>query len=354
MGLSIGVIGRTAYGTDLCDGQTIKTRVLIDELKRKYPSADFYIVDTYQYQKNVLTILKNLMTCMKKSRVVFILLSRNGMRVLFPIVNFINRFYRRPVLHDCIGAALEEHVKKYKGLKKQLNRFEVNWVESKQLKKRLEKLGVENVEYLPNFKRLEAVQESELPQHFEAPYQFCTFSRVNEAKGIGRAAEAVIKINKEAGKRLVCLDIYGPIEGNYELVMNRYIEASDGAIEYKGVAEYAQSVAILKDYYALLFPTMFEGEGFPGTLLDAFHAGIPVIATDWHLNGEIISHAKTGYLYDHTDGAGLERWIMHAIENSGEIQAMKRQCLEEAKRYSPDSVMEVINRKIETVISEIR
>lgn len=348
---TIGVIGRTAYDTELCDGQTVKTRILIDELRNKYPHASIQIVDTYGYKNKPFKIISGIFGCLKTSQVVFVLLSRNGMRVIFPIVNSLNRFFKRPILHDCIGGSLDELVKKRRGLKKNLNKFSVNWVESNGLKERLESLGVCNVECLPNFKRLKKLEEHDLPKYNEEPIRFCTFSRVNKAKGIGIASETTIAINRKAGYKRCFLDIYGPIEENYDLTLKQYIEKSDGAISYKGIVNYSESVDTLKNYYALLFPTTFYGEGFPGTLLDAFSAGIPVIATNWHLNGEIIEHKQTGFLYEWEHSEKLEMWMQYAIDNPDLINSMKKKCLQKAESYSPDSVINIIDERIANLIS---
>jgi glycosyltransferase involved in cell wall biosynthesis len=45
---------------------------------------------------------------------------------------------------------------------------------------------------------------------------------------------------------------------------------------------------VLRDYFALLFPIYYIGEGFAGTAIDAFSAGVPVIASDWKYNSEVI------------------------------------------------------------------
>lgn len=57
-----------------------------------------------------------------------------------------------------------------------------------------------------------------------------------------------------------------------------------------------QSTEVLKNYDALLFPTYYEGEGFAGTIIDAFAAGLPVIASDWKYNSEIIKQGITGVI----------------------------------------------------------
>ena len=53
-----------------------------------------------------------------------------------------------------------------------------------------------------------------------------------------------------------------------------------------------KSVDIIKNYYWLLFPTRWDGEESAGTICESFIAGVPVIATDWKFNSEMI---KSGY-----------------------------------------------------------
>lgn len=349
--MKYGIIGRTAEGTELCDGQTIKTRVLAEEIKHAYPDSTIIVADTYNYKKRALHLIGRIIKTLKECDIVFILLSRNGMRVIFPLVNSLNTLFHKPIFHDCIGGALDELVKQNPKLIVELNKFSVNWVESRQLKLRLEELGVKNVEYLPNFKRLKSIEKDCLVLSYPKQFRFCTFSRVNEAKGIGRACEAVIGINRKYGFTKAKLDIYGPIEDNYDSILKNYIDSSNCAISYHGTVAADKSVEILSDAYALLFPTTFYGEGFPGTLIDAFSAGIPIIATDWHLNSEIIQEGYTGLLYRPEEPEKL-MVLMEDLMNSPELVfAMRKHCLEEAKNYTPERVMEIIQRRIDLELS---
>lgn len=52
--MKYGIIGRTAEGTELCDGQTIKTRVLAEEIKHAYPDSKIIVADTYNYKRRQL------------------------------------------------------------------------------------------------------------------------------------------------------------------------------------------------------------------------------------------------------------------------------------------------------------
>lgn len=347
--LRLGVIGRTAFGSGLCDGQTVKTQVLVEELKIKYPCSKIDIADTYDLmQKKRVRLLMNVVKCMIKDDVIFVLLSANGRRVLFPIIARLNKILKKTIIHDCIGGKIGQDASANSDLVKNMNSFSVNYVESNSLVAELKEAGVTNAEYLPNFKRLPILDENELKSECK-DIRVCTFSRVCKAKGITNAATAVSEINKKHGKTVVHLDVYGPVEKEYKEEFEKLLEASNGEVVYKGVANPTESVSILKNYYLLLFPTVFEGEGFPGTLIDAFSSGVPIIATDWHLNGEIIQDGYTGLLYDPEKPEMLKALMEKLMDDPALVFEMRKHCLAEAKKYSPDKVMDVINAKINAV-----
>ena len=50
----------------------------------------------------------------------------------------------------------------------------------------------------------------------------------------------------------------------------------------------------MQDYFVLLFPTNYEGKGFAGILIDAYSAGVPVIAYDWKYNAERVNETVGG------------------------------------------------------------
>src|SRR5690606_29973646 len=77
-------------------------------------------------------------------------------------------------------------------------------------------------------------------------------------------------------------------------------------IRYKGSVNYVDSVDVLKKYFALLFPTQFKTEGIPGTIIDAYAAGLPVIASEWDSAHEIIDQGSTGYIYEFMRNSKLE------------------------------------------------
>ena len=107
-------------------------------------------------------------------------------------------------------------------------------------------------------------------------------------------------------------------------------------IRYKGAVPYDKSVDILKGYFALLFPTHFATEGIPGTIIDAYAAGVPVIASEWESFSDVVDNNITGIGYPFSDNNGLEKILLYIAEHPEIIIKMKSNCLIKAAEYLPD------------------
>ena len=80
--------------------------------------------------------------------------------------------------------------------------------------------------------------------------------------------------------------------------MNRYSDY----VKYEGELSPDQIQDRLSYYDVLLFPTTYYTEGLPGTIIDAFSAGLPVIATNWKHAEELICNEKDGFIVPFSDG----------------------------------------------------
>lgn len=329
----IAIIGHFGGNENILDGQTIKTKILYDELKAA-SSFEIQKVDTYYKRRNPIKLIKDTLSCIFTTKDIIVLLSGNGMRFYFPILFFSKKVLKSRIYHDVIGGNLDQYVCEYPKFKKYLNSFEVNLVETKSMKDKLVLQGINNCEVMPNFKRLKIA--SIKPEEIKEPYRFCMFSRVMKEKGVEDAVKAVEQINAKNRKNICELDIFGRIDDGYRDSFSELISKSSSAISYKGMVPYDESVDTIKDYFALLFPTYWSGEGFPGTIVDAFSAGIPVIATDWSCNGEIIDNFKNGIIYPNDKVGNLVsamEWLMKDADN---IFHYKMNCVNVAEKYQPE------------------
>lgn len=341
----IAVIGRVAQGSQLLDGQTIKTKVLVQELQRAFPDNQIFCVDTYQYSRRFLPILWNTLRAFCGSKHIFVLLSRNGRTFFFPLLTGLNLLFRRRMYHDVVGGALPSEAARSRALVRQLRRFTVNWVEFDEMKQALEALHIYNVEVLPNFKRLSLLTQQELTTQSQSPYRFAMFSRITQTKGVTDAAEAIEAVNRHFGKEVAQLEIFGPVEDDYKEEFQNLLPRCPHT-RYMGCIPQEQSVQVLKNHFMLLFPSVYPGEGMPGTIVDAFSSGLPVIATDWHFNAQLVRTGETGYCYHWEAHQQLRELIIHAIEHPDEVDAMRPACLEEAAKYTPERIMEQILQKM--------
>lgn len=342
----IGIIGHFGGKENILDGQTIKTKILHEELSK---ATDWKIikVDTYYKKKNPIKLLIDTFKCLFSTKDIIVLLSGNGMKFYFPILSFFAQKFHTNIYHDVIGGNLDLYVSKYPKFKKYLNSFQINWVETAGMKDKLENQAIKNCEVMPNFKRLSIANIDISKQKFSEPYRFCIFSRVMKEKGIEDAIDAIESINEEAGKEICSLDIYGRIDDGYVERFEKVLKQVTNAIQYKGMVPYDKSVDAIKDYYALLFPTYWKGEGFPGTIVDAFSAGLPVIATNWNCNGEIVSDRVNGILYPNEEIKNLKEGIEYLINNTSNVGQMKKSCISSAKRFQPDKYIASIISRIE-------
>lgn len=342
----IGIIGHFGGEEKFLDGQTIKTKILHEELCRldKY---DIIVVDTYYFKKSKIRLLKDTLKCLAKCELVFILVSGGGMKIYFPILYYWNKLFGIKVIHDVIGGSLPNHVRANKNCGKYLNSFYLNLVESVSMKNELENLGIDNSVYFPNFKRLSRVEENNIYYGRDDVFEFCTFSRVTREKGVEDAINAVEKINSDAGRTVCKLDIYGEIDVSYKERFTQVMADASEAVVYKGLIEYGRSVESINNYYALLFPTYWDGEGFAGTVIDAYFSALPVIATDWNINSEIIPHMECGIVYPDDKIKNLEEAILWSIDNKEKMHQMKRNCLKKSMEYDVDVLMGKLMEYIE-------
>lgn len=343
----VAVIGHFAFGKECLDGQTVKTRIVTDELCKQLGNDEVLKLDTAGGKSTLLKAPFQCLNALKKAKNVIIFPAHNGLRVYAPLLSFFRKFFKSRKLHYVvIGGWLPEFLKKRKRLAKQLKRFDGIYVETNMMKRALEEQGFTNIVVMPNCKALKILKPEELMYPTEEPYKLCTFSRIMKEKGIEDAVNAVKEINEKKGRIVYTLDIYGQIDSEQSQWFENLQTTFPDYIKYGGLVDYDKSVEVLKNYFALLFPTYYNGEGFAGTLLDAFSAGVPVIASDWKYNAEIVND-NVGFIYSIGDKQAFLKLLKSIAENPAILLDKKTQCLTEAERYKPENVVRILIERME-------
>lgn len=330
------VIGHFAKGKELLNGQTVKTKIVTKEIIKTLGKNEVSCMDTCGGIRALRYVPRQCINALKHHKNVIIMPAENGLRVFAPILVVLNTFFHRKLHYVVIGGWISQFLQKKKVLSFFLKKFDALYVETDSMKIALQKEGFNNIIVVPNCKELIILKPEELVCENSEPFKLCTFSRVMKEKGIEIAVNAVKKINAAENREIFTLDIYGQIDDNQIDWFNSLQKSFPEYIQYKGRVSFDKSTEVLKQYYALLFPTFYEGEGFAGTLIDAMAAGVPVIASDWKYNSEIIQDGTTGMIIKNN----LQDSLYEIKENVDLWKRMKRNCLDAASHYLPSKALE--------------
>lgn len=323
-------------------GQEIKTTILAIELEKKYGKV--YRIDTVGLLNHILLPLKLLYAIIFKRNII-ILPAHNGLIVEAQLLRWYNIIFKRRLHYVVIGGWLQDVLPSLYYTSKALHHFYGIYVETNTMKEVLNKLGYTNVYLFPNFKDYTIIEKDKIVKHENPPFRLCTFSRVSEMKGIATAVEVIKRINSRRKSSIFTLDIYGPME---ECDVDWFSNLQKGfttEINYKGVLPYDDCVDTLSQYFALLFPTKFYTEGIPGTIMDAYAAGVPVIASRWKSFTDVIDENFTGYGYEFGNIDNLESILEDCSNNPDLINSLRQNCIVKAKSFTPDNVLPILKIK---------
>lgn len=347
MQAKVSILGHFGEGVNLLNGQTVKTKIITEELQNQLGQDQVLKIDTHGGWKTLLKAPFQVFRALKNSTNVLIFPAHNGLRVYAPLLSFEKHFFKKRKLHYVvIGGWLPEFLLQRKGLAKVLKKFDGIYVETNTMKAAMEKQGFSNIFVMPNCKKLTVLSENELVYPSGVPYKLCTFSRVMKEKGIETAVNTIKKVNDELGYTAYSLDIYGQVDGAQTEWFESLQKEFPSYIRYGGLVSFDKSVDVLKDYFALLFPTYYEGEGFAGTLIDAYSAGVPVIASDWKYNAELVNE-NVGFVYPTGDQPAFVDILKEMAVNPTLLLCKKRLCLIEADKYKIDKAVRILIEQIE-------
>lgn len=88
-----------------------------------------------------------------------------------------------------------------------------------------------------------------------------------------------------------------------------------------GHCQSAETMALLRDAYALVFPSEWY-EGFPLTLIEAFASGVPVVTSNLGAMPEIVEENKTGIFFQYGSPNSLTEAVRKAWNSPNEMTRM--------------------------------
>jgi glycosyltransferase involved in cell wall biosynthesis len=218
-------------------------------------------------------------------------------------------------------------------------------VQGESLKETLLQAGYKgNIHVIPNFK--DFPKQLDKAPKTTAHIKFVFLSRIHPDKGIGEIVGAS-NILRQSGFSDFNVTFYGPLDQAFK---TQFESMLDDKLVYGGVldimSDTENAYRTLAGFDVMLFPTYWKGEGFPGVLVDAFVAGLPVIASDWNMNREVIKHERNGLLIQPKCPKALAQAMKIVLEDKAMLTRMGL----ESKKFAEEFHIDIIWPKIKNVI----
>lgn len=341
----VAIIGLFCFGENVSNGQSVKTRIVSQEIARVYGEENIWEIDTYRWKRKPSRLFARCVKAVLKYRNVLFLTDEGGIKVFPRLLRWANVAGRCKIHYYVVGGWLSNYLDSSSSAKRNLQKLDAIYVEISAMEKELEDRGFQNIVLVNKFRRITPVVLEDIELNQAAPYKLCYFSRVMKEKGIEEAIAAVKLANSRAGFEKYHLDIYGSIFEPYEENFQQMMREFPSFIHYGGVVDYRMSGEVLKKYFAMLFPTYYASEGYPNAIVDAFAAGLPVIATRWNYNVDIIQDHQDGILVEVGNVEHLVAAIEELSKTSEKYAEMRLNCLARCSEYLPEAaVAKVIDR----------
>lgn len=345
MNKRILIIGAFGYRNNKLDGQTIKTRDILRLFQERHKGkTDYFDTLLVKQTKNPLLLLL-LFFKLLIADIVIVAPASHAMEKMFPTIYHLSKVLRYEIIVTCVGGwqveffrgghgymphpKIMNYCKKIKGFLPELANVE-SYLKNNE--------GFKNTMVFPNFRFVpDFISSGNNTETFKIVFM----ARINKRKGIETVFNFAEKA-KEKGLKIQ-IDFYGQIEKEDKNLFIELVNRNSSIIRYLGPLLPQDIYSTLSKYDVLVLPTQYYTEGFPGSILDAYISGIPVIVTEWKHAHEFVSDGKSGIIIPfgscqkEFDGS-----LYHLYSDKKLLNEMKLGALNEAKKYTPDVAWNVL------------
>jgi glycosyltransferase involved in cell wall biosynthesis len=311
-------------------GSPLTVQAMLEELNQ-YPSVDVVLINTspaldvrkkmtgfnFEKVRRTLLILPKFIYEIPRCDAALVFANDLFAITLAPLLLFFAKLFRKPFYLKPVGAGLDLFINAQKKIFREYLLFTLRaadgiLTQTKLLENDLRELDCSNAQYLPGCRPLPPI----IPTLRERPSEFriICLGHITRLKGIMFLLDALKTLPQICEEKVTC-DFFGPIHDElHDEFMNGV--KSDANAHYCGVAEAGTGPQLIAQYDALVLPTYFTTEGHPGVLIEAMHAGVPVIGTQVRTFPELVTDGVNGFLVPTQDSTSLANAIKQLAENS--------------------------------------
>ncbi|SFQ39856.1 glycosyltransferase family 4 protein [Caldicoprobacter faecalis] len=346
MKYSFAFIGSVSTEKNL-GGETVKNQLITKYFIEN--GIQVYVIDVEAYKpytvRNRIALFLRILSVFLSRNVKSVIISKSysGAIKILKLAKCFNIFKKR-VYYVVIGGTIVRKVRENPNLNKLLKAVTRIYVEGKTMARDLITLGIRNVEWLPNFKEIPEIREVK-KRTPRIPLRAVFVSRMTKEKGVLFLLECLDEINSQNVK--ITIDFYGPFENiEFKEMFFEKIRNSNYAF-YQGVLDFQSENAYTKlaEYDLFIFPTCWVGEGFPGALIDAMIAGLPIVASDAGFNGEIVTD-EIGYLFKTNDKENFKDVLLRVLDDPQQLVEKSKNAMAQATKYDYKQVLKTLCRDI--------
>lgn len=328
------IIGWVNDGRPAVCGETMKNQLLIEKLRQH--GVVCHTMDFYRWRKHPQVILKLLIALLSR-RQATIIFSTSAQNVYGMMRLMKNIGWKQKTIHWVIGGSLGNKVERGIYDASVIGYIGHTLVESGLMVEQLRAAGIRNVMQVPNFKPIPYMPT--LKRNNDR-LRFVFLSRIMPEKGCDYILESVRRLNDAGHGKKFEVDFYGKIAEDYKSVFEAKVEGLPN-VSYAGFLSLMNNEGYdtLASYDMMLFPTYWKGEGFAGVFIDAFIAGLPILATDWAHNRQFLKEGETAVFVPVHDEDALTSKMLECIKGNIDLKGMAARCQQEAALYNVDNVI---------------
>lgn len=335
------VFGYFGFSNNQLDGQTVKTRNIFYLLKSQERTIGrICFFDSQRFQKSVYSFFVLFYKIMRSRTIVYIP-AHNNLKFLFPFLFFYSKIFRINIVYIVVGGWLIEFLQNNPFHKLLLRYIYVIMPQTPSMVTSLTNIyNFRNITLLPNFRINNYIPKFRKPNK---DFRVVFMARINIKKGVDtvfRIAEYFL--DNPIGPRGVVFDFWGPVNHDDNEFFFSEIKKYPNTF-YRGQLNPEDIHTTISQYDLLILPTKYFTEGFPGSVLDAYISGIPVIVTKWKYATEFVENGKTGYIVPFTDGEqDIIKSITKLYNNPYLLEEMKKNAFNKSKYYGAEYAWSIL------------
>lgn len=316
-------------------GETMKNQLFLKRFNELFEKV--IPVDTFQWQKHPWCLVKMFFVLLFNPNAKVIISASGASRFL---LNFLDVFpINKNVYFWVVGGNMAEAIEAGRFKVSVLKKVKLILVQGKPMVSELNAMGLTNVMYVPNSKPIIFFPSFDKKTGIDC-FRFVFLSRIHPDKGIKEIYDATEMLDAAGYKGKYLVDFFGSKDAGYAKVFDAMMEKKE-SLNYKGYMDLTTKSGYeqLSTYNMMLFPTYWGGEGFPGVVIDANIAGVPIIASDWNLNSDVIIDGKTGFIIPPKDASSLFDSMKYVLDHPQECIQMGRAANDYIQQFDYQKVL---------------